>query len=228
MRCRAEAHAEAAGRRNRFLMTVGAVIAGLAGVGSLGVLTLSSHGATRPTASTRETAATTVTESTKSHTVAFAPQPTAASSSRGEEPSVSHTEPASAVVVQQGNATAAASHAIIAQGRTELHDGIYVVRTGDSIVVRFDTPMTRTRRRDKFEQVVRTTLPSLYGAAGDSLLAHVPDGQLLPDADLLVEMPFRGVPLPPREGLSLTLWPETRPGQDGPLVVAYRVTTRAH
>jgi hypothetical protein len=118
--------------------------------------------------------------------------------------------------------------AIVAPGRTELQDSVYAERTADSIVVHFDTPLTRTRRRDKFEQIVRSTLPALYGPMADSVLAHVSEGRLLPDADLLVELPLRGVALPARAGWALTLWPETRPGRDGPLVVAYHVTaTRA-
>jgi hypothetical protein len=214
MRCRAEAHAEAVGRRNRFLMITAAIIAGVAGLGSLGVMTLSSHPAA-------------TTSTTRARPTVLADAPATTQSSRAETTSVAHVD-APHAIVQQGNAAVARSHAVIAQGRTELHDGIYVVHTGDSIVVRFDAPLTRTRRRDKFEQIVRTTLPAVYGATADSLLAHLPAGQLLPDADLLVEMPFRGVPLPTRDGLSLTLWPETRPGQDGPLVVAYHVTSRAH
>lgn len=101
----------------------------------------------------------------------------------------------------------------------------YVVRRGDSVTVWFDGVMTRTRRADKFERIVRATLPEVYGAVADSLLAHVRPGTLVGGANLVTELPVRGLRLPSAAGgAGLTLWPETRPGRDGPLVVAYRVT----
>jgi hypothetical protein len=111
---------------------------------------------------------------------------------------------------------------VVAEGRTELGDSLFVQRMGDSAIVSFDTPLTRTRRRDKFEGVVRETLPALYGARVDSLLATVPDGGIAVGGDLLTELPVRGIQLPMANGWVLELWPETRPGQDGPLVVRYR------
>lgn len=118
---------------------------------------------------------------------------------------------------------------IIAEGRTPLQNGIYVVRSGEQVSVHFDTPATRTRRRDKFERVVRATLPVVYGPLADSLLATVPQGRLVRDGDLVTELPARGVHLRTDSGATLALWPETRPGRDGPIVVTYRTTlTRAN
>jgi hypothetical protein len=82
--------------------------------------------------------------------------------------------------------------------------------------------MMRTRRRDKFERVVRQTLPLVYGARVDSVLRAIPDGGIAAGADLLTQLPKRGVHLKVAEGWTLDLWPETRPGEDGPLVVSYR------
>ena len=112
------------------------------------------------------------------------------------------------------------------EGRSDLPDSLIAERAGDSVVVDFDTPMTRTRRRDKFESVVRRTLPMVFGAPIDSVLRTIPDGAIVGDADLLTELPKRGVHLPIANGWTLDLWPETRPGQDGPLMVSYwaRVT----
>jgi hypothetical protein len=88
--------------------------------------------------------------------------------------------------------------------------------------VDFDLMMTRTRRRDKFERILRETLPALYGARADSVLGTIPEGSLVGEGDLLTELPLRGIHLPLGAGYQLTVWPETRPGRDGPLVVSYR------
>ena len=111
---------------------------------------------------------------------------------------------------------------IVAQGETPLDGGVFATRTGDTVAVHFDTPLTRTRRAEKFEQIVRATLPAVYGPSADSLLATIPAGKLARAGDLLTELPTRGLHLPIGAGWSLALWPETRQGQDGPLVVTYR------
>jgi hypothetical protein len=111
---------------------------------------------------------------------------------------------------------------IVAEGRTRLRDGLVAVRTGDTVAVHFDTPLMRTRQPQKFEQLVRATLPAIYGAAADSLLATVAAGDLIRGVDPTVGAPTHGVYLPLAAGWSLALWPETRPGRDGPLIVTYR------
>ena len=112
---------------------------------------------------------------------------------------------------------------LVALGRTEVGGGLYIERAGDSVTVHFDTPETRTRRRDKFERVVRRTLPEIYGSAAEALLSSIPEGQMVEPADLVTEIAERGVKLDAGDGWKVSLWPETRPGQDGPLVVSYRV-----
>lgn len=112
---------------------------------------------------------------------------------------------------------------VIPVGRTELGEGLYAERTGDEVVVHFDTPATRTRRRDKFETIVRRTLPEVFGATAESLLANIPAGALSDGADLLTDIVASGVTLEGSEGLKVQLRPGTRPGQDGPLVVRYAV-----
>jgi hypothetical protein len=112
----------------------------------------------------------------------------------------------------------------IADGRTELDDGVFVVREGSSIIVYFDTPGTRTRRRDKFERVVRTTLPQVYGARIDSVLSRIPTGELIASGELPVELSSRGLQVPLEDGWALALRPRTRQASDGPLVVAYEAT----
>ena len=110
---------------------------------------------------------------------------------------------------------------VIPLGRTDLPDSLYAERRADTVIVHFDTSPTRTRRADKFEAVVRQTLRSVYGAMADTLLASVPAGQLVAPNELLTTLPSRGLHLA-AGGARIQLWPETRPGRDGPLVVAYR------
>jgi len=96
------------------------------------------------------------------------------------------------------------------------------VRRGDTVVVNFDTGPARTRRADKFEALVRQTLPAVFGAVADTLLAAVPNGQLASAKELVTTLRKRGIHLKGAHGPRLVLWPETRPGRDGPLVVACR------
>ena len=110
---------------------------------------------------------------------------------------------------------------IVAEGRTALRDGLVAVRTGDTVAVHFDTPMMRTRQPQKFEQLVRATLPAIYGAAADSILGTVAAGNLIRGVDPTITTATHGVYLPLAAGWSLALWPETRPGRDGPLIITY-------
>ncbi len=116
---------------------------------------------------------------------------------------------------------------IVANGRTDLHDGIYALRSGDTVTVHFDTPEARTRRAEKFELIVRATLPLTYGVVAEELLASTSPGTLAGDRDVVAELPGRGIHLRTSDGRELSIWPETRPGRDGPIVVSYRAT-RAH
>ena len=113
---------------------------------------------------------------------------------------------------------------VVPQGRSEVADGISVTRRDSVVVLSFDTKMARTRLPDKFERFVRATLPTIYGAGIDSVLARVPVGALVGQGDLVNELPTRGIRIPASSGWTITLYPMTRPGQDGPLVVQYRVS----
>ncbi|HUF25519.1 MAG TPA: hypothetical protein VMM18_00960 [Gemmatimonadaceae bacterium] len=115
---------------------------------------------------------------------------------------------------------------VIAEGRTEFGDSVFAVREGSNVTVHFDTYESRTRRRDKFDRIVRETLPRVYGAQADSVLAGIPAGELIPAADLVEEITTTGIRLSFTDGSTLQLWPRTRPGRDGPLVVAYFATIR--
>lgn len=138
-------------------------------------------------------------------------------------PAVATPVPAPQVQLQAQPPAPAAATPVIPQGRHDIDPTMFAERVGDTVVVHFDTPDTRTRRPDKFERTVRETLPIVYGALADSMLASVPDGQLTSAGDLVAELPTRGIRLVAPNGAAVMLWPETRPGRDGPLVVNYRV-----
>jgi hypothetical protein len=155
-----------------------------------------------------------------------APQRREASPPVAEANVVTQGQPVATAAPAQAIAPSAPSIAapVIDAGRTELTDGMYAERQGGVVTVHFDTELARTRRRDKFEHVVRGTLPAVFGERADSILAAIPVGEVARSGDLLTELPTRGIALPQRNGWAITVWPETRPGRDGPLVVSYRAT----
>ncbi|HVX39938.1 MAG TPA: hypothetical protein VHB25_10225 [Gemmatimonadaceae bacterium] len=116
---------------------------------------------------------------------------------------------------------------VIAPGQTSFGDGITAERSDSLVTLYFDTPLTRTRIPEKFERFVRATLPKIYGAAADSALARLPVGEIAAQGNLLQELPSRGVHIPLERGWQIALFPETRPGEDGPLVIRYRVSVLA-
>jgi hypothetical protein len=95
-------------------------------------------------------------------------------------------------------------------------------RLGDTVRVSFDLLLSRTRRPDKFEAIMRSTLPQVYGAPADSALRALPAGAVARAGDLVTTLPERGFRIPLADGRAIAVWPETRVGRDGPLVVAYR------
>lgn len=112
----------------------------------------------------------------------------------------------------------------ISEGRRELGDSMFAVREGDQVTVHFDTEERRTRHDWKFEDVVRATLPVVFGPDVRVALDSVPEGTFARGGDLLNELPTRGITLELPDGHELRVYPITRPGRDGPLVVAYRAS----
>jgi len=111
---------------------------------------------------------------------------------------------------------------IVPLGRTFLRDTMVADRAGDTVRVSFDLVLARTRRPEKFEGIVRSTLPQVYGALADSALRALPWGAVARAGDLVTTLPERGFHIPVAGGRTIAVWPETREGRDGPLVVAYR------
>lgn len=113
---------------------------------------------------------------------------------------------------------------MVPEGTSPLADSMTVVRRGDTMLVHFDTELGRTRRPEKFDAIVRATLVQIYGSAAESMLSTVAPGTIARDGDLLADLPARGIRMRAADGTTLALWPITRPGRDGPLVVSYRAT----
>jgi len=111
---------------------------------------------------------------------------------------------------------------IVPLGRTFLRDTMVADRAGDTVRVSFDLELSRTRRPDKFEGIVRSTLPQVFGPSADSALRALPWGAVARAGDLVTTLPERGFRIPVAGGGTIAVWPETREGRDGPLVVAYR------
>jgi hypothetical protein len=124
-------------------------------------------------------------------------------------------------------AKASAPAPTIPMGNSSLDGGITAERTDTAVTISFDMPMTRTRRPDKFEQLVRATLPNIYGSKIDSALTSIPSGGLAKQGDLLTELPSRGMRIPVDSAWEIRVFPETRKGVEGPLVVRYRASAVA-
>lgn len=213
LRCRQERRDAARARQQRIFALSGICAMGLLGVYVMGASAANAWRATKRGDTVHVASRASVVASSVSGAGVVKQQGSTILAS-----SPAATVPASPAV--GGGATAPLSIRI-REGRSDLPDSLIAERAGDSVVVDFDTPLTRTRRRDKFESVVRRTLPLVFSAPIDSVLRTIPDGGIVGGVDLLTELPKRGVHLRVADGWTLDLWPETRPGQDGPLVVSY-------
>jgi hypothetical protein len=220
LRCRQEERELARSRQRRRLTRAGLTLAGLVVVAVLGNSVVN---ALRASAKERAREPFQLLASTTMSTVRQQGAPSKAVASANAGTPNAGTPTVVAPISAPAARPARGLTLMIPVGRTGLRDSMYVERDADSAVVHFDTELGRTRRRDKFENVVRTTLPLLYGGHIDSLLAALPEGAIAGGRDLVNEVAVHGVRLPIPTGGTLELWPVTRPGRDGPLVVGYRV-----
>ena len=113
---------------------------------------------------------------------------------------------------------------VVPVGETPLPDGLTARRADSTVTLSFDTPLSRTRIPERFEQFVRATLPIIYGPSVNSVLAKLPQGEIARQGNLLSQLPSRGVLIPIGTAWAIRLFPETRLGRDGPLVIRYRVS----
>jgi hypothetical protein len=223
LHCRHAARAVSRERRKRVILrssAVAVVVVTVGTVGVLGALAIRARGATRH--AEQRVAVAKPTPAPPEVPVATTPAPV---------PEAQVQAPAQ--VVQQADtmahiAVVAHSKApfapVVPQGQSSLPDGPTAVRADSLVTVSFDTPMTRTRIPAKFERLVRSTLTAVYGQSIDSVLSKIPEGGIARQGDLVSELPTRGVRIPVNADWTIALFPETRPGHDGPLVVRYRVS----
>jgi hypothetical protein len=130
--------------------------------------------------------------------------------------------PGPATIPSPGSLATGVVSPVVPVGRTALRDTMVADRAGDTVRVSFDRMLARTRRPEKFEAIVRSTLPQVYGAPADSALRALPVGAMARAGDLLTTLAEQGFHIPLPGGRTIAVWPETRAGRDGPLVVAYR------
>lgn len=222
LRCQ---HAERAAKRARqrhmiarggaVTLALGMVVAvGIAAVGAWRARGVTSGG--QGTTAGTGTIAAPVDSAVLEEQVAVTPQPTGLSAM-----------PVSQVAQDAGTASSPAPIArvlapVIPVGRTMLRDTMVAERMGDTVRVSFDLLLSRTRRPEKFEAIMRATLPQVYGAAADSALRSLPQGSVARAGDLIATLPELGLRISAGDGTTIAVWPETRAGRDGPLVIAYR------
>lgn len=228
LHCRHTERLAARERRKRYMLrssAVGIVVATLGAAGAVGATVIRGY-ASRAPERVRQVSQPDPAETRAGVQSAPARAPIPA-------PTTARRAPANSSL-SSGNVSIAASAAtpisrapvapVLPEGRSDLPDGISAMRTDSVVVLSFDTKLARTRIPEKFERFVRATLPTIYGASADSALARMPQGALARQGDLINDLPMRGMRVPVSAGWTITLYPQTRPGQDGPLVTRYRVS----
>ena len=224
LHCRQEARLAASDRRKKLLLrgsAAGIVVAVIA-VGMSNAAALRGRALSKVTPAPDSAAAAKADVVSSAAIDSILPQPNTA---RPAPAAATVTPPATATTTPaaRGNAAPPATLSpIVKVGDTPLGAGVVATRSDSGVLVAFDTPDLRTRTPEKFERFLRLTLPQIYGAPIEAPLTSVPLGKLVAQGDLLYELPTRGIRLPVQPGWHLEVYPEIRPGNDGPLVVRYR------
>lgn len=219
LHCRHDARLAARARRRRLMLRVSAMsivvaIFGVVGIVSAGALR--GRGANPSDSVVRFASAANPPSAT---------DPQFKTSTVTQQGDVAHSPAAPSTALVAAASRAVPVIPVLPIGQSSLADGVTAIRTDGTVLVAFDTPLTRTRMPDKFERFVRATLPRIYGAVADSALVHVARGGIASSSqELLYVLPTRGVHIALRGGRNLALYPEIRPGDDGPLVIRYRVS----
>jgi hypothetical protein len=231
LRCRQEHRVASRDRRRRAVYATLAVLLGVGVLGAAGAAGMLDN-ELRAAGIALPEAGKAIRRSPAPESRPEQPDPTAAMPVDAPDPVTTSEAPAShsSTVMTVASVTTAPAPelaVIIGEGRTELRDGMHATRSADDVTIHFDTPAWRTRRPEKFESILRTTLPQIYGPRLDTALAAIPTGTLIPPQGLLTDLPHQGLYIPILGGPTLRVWPETRPGEDGPLVIRYRVLVAA-
>lgn len=248
LHCRFEARSVARRRRKKVLLKGSSALAVLSTLGTMGVVgrvalhshTLSPHvriataavlgeangesaGSQIPAAVTPALAQPDSTRAAPANQAAAAPRdsgPPTPVANPTPAPTAAASAPATPVA--KPRPTPATPTPVVPQGQSLVADSLVVTRSDSVVTLSFDRSMIRTRIADKFERLVRTTLPAIYGAVADSALARIPEGGLARQGDLINDLPVRGLRIPVAPGMSIALYPIARQGRDGPLVTQYR------
>jgi hypothetical protein len=113
---------------------------------------------------------------------------------------------------------------VLVEGRTQLADSIYAMRTGDSVVVNFDAYGFRTRRPDRIEQSLRLTLPLVYGKMATASIDTVKPGTFVTSHDVIGELARDGMRVKLDNGATAHVRVLTRTVSDGPIAIGYLMT----
>ena len=228
LRCQ---HAERAAKRakqRQMMARSGAAVLALAVVGAVGVTAASSWrsraSSSKPDGETSTSVATTADSTPAPDSIA--PTPTTPVTREVSASGVLAKPAVNAPTPKPVTTTPSSVSLVVPVGRTALRDTMVAVRSGDTVRVSFDLLLSRTRRADKFEAIVRSTLPQVFGSAADSALRALPYGSVARAGDLIETLPSSGFHIPLTNGRTIAVWPETRVGRDGPLVIAYRAVAR--
>lgn len=210
LHCRREARMVAKNRRRRLLLrgsAFSAILLVLGSVGTIGAVTLRRRSVpSRPEATARH------------QRTAAAPTPVI------DSPAVAMPAPKPIAVPSAPPVVTTPLKPVLPEGTTTLTGGMTATRRDSVVVVSFDFAGARTRMPERFERLVRTTLPAVYGARADSAVRAIPDGGIARQGDLFTDLVERGARIPVSSGWAIALYPITRAGRDGPLVTQYRVT----
>lgn len=219
LRCRHDARVAARDRMKRLMLRGGALT-----IVAATVITAATLGGTamRGRSAANRQAPSSTTPAGAPVVVATADSVAADSAARATQTRPDSTVPTNQTVAP--SSAAAPFAPILPMGESALSDGMTANRGDSVVVVSFDVQLSRTRRGQKFEQIVRATLPAIYGPVADSALARIPDGGIAEQGDLMSQLTERGVRIRLTPPWEIRVYPETRSGPGGPLVVRYRAS----
>ena len=113
---------------------------------------------------------------------------------------------------------------VLVEGRTQLADSVYAIRTGDSVIVNFDAFGFRTRRSAKLEQSLRLTLPLLFGRMATASVDTVAPGAFVTERDVVGALARDGMRVKLDNGATAHIRVLTRIVSDGPIAIGYLTT----
>jgi hypothetical protein len=113
---------------------------------------------------------------------------------------------------------------VIVEGRTQLADSVYAIRTADSVIVNFDAFGFRTRRSTKLEQSLRLTLPLVFGRMATASVDTLAAGAFVTERDVVGALARDGMRVKLDNGAIAHIRVLTRIVSDGPIAIGYLAT----